>query len=533
MKPNNMIKTGLSKWVKTGMALTMVTGTLAACSGSNTPSDAENRVLRIGVLYGGSDSEPYFRQQYTDIYEYNHPNIKFEIVGAINYEDQRFQSTSPDEPAKQPDPYEKMKEMMTGQNPVDLVVIDYSMLRKFTQDNLLQPLDPLIAKDKFDLSDYVPTVIDGIKALGDNQVFALTPSFTSSALYYNKKIFADLGVEPPTDKMEWSEVFAKARQVANGEGEDRTFGFMLNRWSSDPYSDVQNYANALQLKMWDDKAENMMVNSEQWIKATEQIVSLYDEKIVPNQEFMNQMYEKISNEGGSDPFYGDLFVQGKVAMMVSDSTYVNELKKFSDNAASISNFEMVDWDIVTVPTSPNNPSAGGNIGLSQLMGINAKAQNAADAWEFIKFSNSKEWAKLKSRSNYELVARKEFLLPVGGMSYNIDAFTLLTPLPPATTNMDNIYSEKPNIWEVSNIGYQLFENIRDGSKTVAEAMAEWETRGNAILQGQSESGEGGGVARFSDDEEAKRKALEAASGEAEAEPATEATEETTEQATTE
>jgi multiple sugar transport system substrate-binding protein len=98
--------------------------------------------------------------------------------------------------------------------------------------------------------------------------------------------------------------------------------------------------------------------------------------------------------------------------------------------------------------------------------------------------------------------------------------------------MDNIYNEKPNIWEVSNIGYQLFENIKDGSKTIAEAMAEWETRGNAILQGQSESGEGGGIARPLDDE-VKRKALEAASGEAEAEPTTEATEETTEQATTE
>ncbi|MHA7963734.1 ABC transporter substrate-binding protein [Paenibacillus sp. CAU 1782] len=518
MKSNNVINMGLSKWLKTGMALTMVTGTLAACSGSNTPSDAENRVLRIGVLYSSSDNEPYFRQQYTDMFEFNHPNIQFEIVGAINYEDQRFQSTTSEEPVKQPDPYEKMKEMMTGTNPVDVVVIDYSMLRKFTQDNLLQPLDPLIAQDKFDLTDYVPTVIDGIKAVGDNQIFALTPTFTSSALYYNKKIFADHNIEPPTDKMEWSEVFNKARQVTSGEGADRTFGFMLNRWSSDPYNDVQNYANALQLKIWDDKAENMLVNSEQWINATEQIVSLYNEKIVPNQEFMNQMYEKISSEGGNDPFYGDLFVQGKVAMMVSDSSYVNELKRFSDNAGSINDFQMVDWDIVTVPTSPANPSAGGNIGLSQLMGINAKAQNADDAWEFIKFTNSKEWAKLKSRSNYEMVARKEYLLPVGGMSYNIDAFTLLTPLPP-TNSSDNIYNEKPGLWEVTNVGYQVFEGIRDGSKTVAEAMAEWETRGNAILQGQSEMGEdGGGVVRpFEGEVNMKEaEALKAASGEAEA-----------------
>src|SRR5690606_7027593 len=117
-----------------------------------------------------------------------------------------------------------------------------------------------ITQDKFDLSDYVPTVIEGIKAAGDNSIYALTPTFTSSALYYNKKIFADRGVEPPTDKMSWNDVFAKARQLADGEGLDRTFGFSFNRWTSDGFSDVQNYSSALQLRTWDDKGDKMLVN---------------------------------------------------------------------------------------------------------------------------------------------------------------------------------------------------------------------------------------------------------------------------------
>lgn len=489
---NNGLRRGkFSKWLSFGLSLTLMTGLLAACSGDSGSSGSENRVIRIGVLYGGSDNEPYFRQQYTDTYEIMHPNITFEIVGAVNYDDRRFETYDPEKPSEEPDPYEKMKEMLTGSNPVDVVVIDYSMLRRFTQDNLLQPLDPLIQKDKFDLSDYVPTVIEGIKAVGDNQIYALTPTFSSSALYYNKKIFIDKGVEPPADMMEWSDVLNKAREVSDGEGLDRTFGFAFNRWSTDGFSGVQQYISSLGLRMYDDNAEKMMVNSDGWKDAWETVTALYRDDIIPDQDYMNLYYEKLNESGGNDPFYGDLFAQGKVAMMIDGSYYVNELKRYSDNAAKIKDYEPLDWDVVTLPMHPSNPGVGGNIGLSQLMGINAKAPNAEDAWDFIKFMNGRDWAKMKSRSQYELVARKEFLQPIGGLSYNIDAFTKLRPLPPATVDENTLYQKNPHIWEAQHFGYMLFQDVMSGNKEVAEALAEWETKGNAALAGKGMEGDGG------------------------------------------
>lgn len=471
----------IRKFALISLTLAMLISLLAACSGGSEES-AEKRVLRVGVLYGGSDNEPYFRQQYTDMYEMSHPNIEFEIVGAINYDDQRFEQQDPSKPVTQPDPYEKMKEMLNGQNPVDVVVLDYNMLRRLTQDNLLQPLDPLVTQDKFDLSDYVPTVIDGIKAAGDGNLYALTPTFSSSALFYNKKMFTDAGVQPPTDKMQWADVLNLARQVAKGEGEDRKFGFAFSRGQSDGFNDTQIYSQALQLKMWDDKGEKMLVNSDQWEQVWNTVSSLNKEQIIPNQEYYNKMYEKQSAEGGFDPFYGDLFIKGKVAMTIGDYGYINELKRAADNASKIKDFEPVDWDVVTVPVHPNDPDVGGSIYLSQLMGINSKAQNDKDAWDFIKYSNSKEWAKLKSRSLYEMVARKEFLKPIGGLQYNMEAFTTLKPLPPTSTDADKLYREKPGIWEAQNPGYELFQEVIKGTKTSREALAEWETRGNAVLE---------------------------------------------------
>lgn len=522
MSKKSQIKSRFSRWTMIAMTLTLLIGLLSACSGGNDPSKAEASVIRIGMLYSSADQEPYFRQQFTDMYEMQNPNVSFELVGAINYDDQRYTQSEPGKEPEQPDPYEKMKEMLTGQNPVDVVVLDYNMLRRFTQDNLLQPLDPMIQKDKFDISDYVPTVIDGIKSVGDNNIYALTPTFTSSALFYNKKIFADMNIEPPTDKMQWEEIFAKARQVANGEGSDRVFGFSFNRWSNDPFNDANTYSNSLQLRVYDEKGEKMLVNSDQWNSVWESVYALHKDKIVPDQQFMNEMYEKRSStpDAPMSPFFGDLFLSGQLAMTISESYYVNELRKANDNAATIPDFEMIDWDVVTVPVSPSNPESGGNIGLSQLMGINSKAQNPDGAWDFIKFSNSKEWAKLKSRSNYELVARKEFLKPVGDMTYNIDAFTMLKPLPPVTNNDEKLYREKPGIWQAQSFGYELFQEVMNGTKDIKQALAEWETKGNAALQQTNEGGGDGPIDIMPMPRMTEEEAVKAAAGEISVEEAT-------------
>jgi len=127
---------------------------------------------------------------------------------------------------------------------------------------------------------------------------------------------------------------------------------------------------------------------------------------------------------------------------------------------------------------------------SSLTAINAKAQNPDDAWNYVKFINGREWAKLKSRSMYELPARKEFLKPPAGLSFNLDAFTTLKPVPPANIDNEKIYRDNPNIWQVENIGRMKFQEVIEDKKTVKEALAEWETEGNAVLQNKTNPGDG-------------------------------------------
>ena len=468
------------------LSLGLLTTVLAACSKGDGDSSAERRVLRVGFMYSNSDNEQYLRQQFTDGYELTHPDIDIEIAAAINYDDQRFEEPSKDpaKPNQQPDPYEKMKELLVGKNPVDVVVLESSYLKRAVQDNLLKQLDPLIQESKFDIEDFVPTVINGIKDAGDNNLYALTPTFNSSALFYNKKMFMDAGVPVPVDNMQWSDVFDLARRVAKGDGKDRKFGFSFNRWSGDPFNDSQNYAAPLQLKMFDNKGEKMTVDTPQWAKVWKDVLALYTDKIVPSQTDMNVVYDGMAQgkEGVFNPFQGDLFINGRIAMMIGGYDYINELAKAKDYSTKNKAIPTVDWDVVTIPTFPEAPGIGGNIYLNNLMAINAKAQNSDDAWDFIQFNNSKEWAKLRSRSTYEMVARKSFLKPKDGMDYNIAAFYTLKPVPPQDIELEKLYREKQNLYQVNSIGQPLFQEVLEKKKTVEAALKEWQTKGDAMLQ---------------------------------------------------
>ncbi|MBB6673180.1 ABC transporter substrate-binding protein [Cohnella nanjingensis] len=484
MKPHNK---KIRRVVAGGMALSMLVPLLAACSSGDNKDPNNRHTLRIGTMYGSSQDEYWFRQQYTDLFEYSHNNIDIEIVPAIDYTENQFE-----EPEKQQQPVDqlaKVKAIMTGANPVDIMIIDQpSLLSQLVQENLVKPLDPMIKEDKIDTTAFVPTVIDGIKELGgDNQLYALTPTFMPSALYYNKTLFQKAGVELPTDGMSWDDVFNMAKRLASGKGgKDGTYGFTFNQWGgSDPYSDVTNYVAPLKMKIYDDKAEKMTVNTDQWANAWTKIVDLYKNHVVPTQEDMQAIYSSQQNNDGKgiyNPYQNQLFFMGKSAMMIGQYNMLNDIETFNKNYEKLK-MPKLEWDVVTVPQFTNEaPGIGTNINLSTLSAINAKAANPDDAWEFVKFMNGEEWAKFKSRSSYEMPSRKAFIKPRDGMTYNLDAFTKLKPAPQKSLSETKIEQERQNLYLIGQLGQTEFNKVMQGQKTVKEALKEFEEKGNDLLQ---------------------------------------------------
>jgi multiple sugar transport system substrate-binding protein len=465
--------------------LMVMTTVLAACSGGSPSGDGtytpDTRVLRIGILSGDSSNE-YVRGQYTDSFEMlQRGEVKVEVVPATNYTDNYYAPPEEDSDTsyynngKQ---YERLLTLLDGEAPVDVVLLENGelpLLRQLVRDNKLKQLDPLIADNNFDLSDFSSTVLEGMRDAGDGNLYALAPSFTTSALFYNRAIFQEQGIQPPTDQMTWEEVLSLAKQVTHGEGKDRVYGFSASRYSEwDPSFAIDMMAAQSKLKLYDDQGENMTINTPQWEKIFTEAYSLYEENVWPTQAVI---YGEDQDYNSYDK--GDFFMSGRLAMTLSNFGYVSELEQYARGAESNALLTPLDWDVVTVPVQPEAMDTGVGTAFTGLVAINAKALNPSDAWNYVSFLNGPEWAKLKSRSTGGLMSRLS-AQDLTNATYHREAFNLLRPLPP--TGDMTFDDTHPGIYNVNSLAYGIFDQIKAGDFSLQEGIAEWEKQGNDILR---------------------------------------------------
>lgn len=466
------------KWRKAAsliLAIVMVTGLLAACGGNNEPARGdEERVLRIAVSSGyNPDWGNYIRQEYTELFEFVHENITVEFVENVQ---SNYYYSSPSE-EEQKTPMQILKEELEGANPPDVIIMDYTHMAELIRENHLAPLDSLMQSSQMNTDEFVPAVVNALKAASDDgQFYGLAPMFTSSVLAYNKSLFTEKGLAFPTDGMTWDEAFNLARQVSGGEGEDRVYGFSFSNYRyNDVFYDMSIYSAPLELRYWDENGERMLVNTPEWKKVWQTIADLKNEKVLPEPHDWSQ---PMTDTG---PFSHNSILSGKVAMAVVHDWDLNEIINANRNAATIENFEPIDWDIVSVPYHPEKPFVGGQVYLNGIMGIAANAQNSEDAWKFIEFIMGERWAQQKSKSSQSLMTWQKYNTPRSGLDYNMEAFYQNMPAPPVQDDSE-LYQRMPDIWQAQNIGYQKLQEVLNNDKTVDEALAEWETEGNAILQ---------------------------------------------------
>lgn len=460
------------KWFTITLSLLLLVPMIAACAQKQGGSQNQEQVLRIAI--GSYFDEQSFRQQFTELFQFAHQNITLEIVPTMD--EGRYWGGPMQEGTERPkEPFEILMEMMNGDNPPDVVMFDYNQLPTLVNENLLLQLDPLITKDKFDVDGIVPTVIDGIKSIGDGKLYALAPFFYSSAMIYNKGIFDTVGIDYPHDNMTWDEVFDLALRLTQPEGDNPRYGFSFNTSYPNLYYGMEQYSAPLQLRTFNDDLTKLTVNTDQWERVWSTIFRLKEQNIVPPMPD----YSRPRPMAEDQPFSYDDFLSGRLAMSLIDYGQLDQIINVNKYADRYPGYTPISWDVVTVPSHPDKPNVGGNIYMNGVMGINTRAQNPDAAWEFIKFINSDEWAKLKSSGSYQMVSRKEHIKAPDGLDFNIEAFFKNIPSPMDTRN---IYREVPGIYTVLNIGNEVFEKVVSGDMSVKEALEEWQTRGDTQLQ---------------------------------------------------
>src|SRR5262245_51402484 len=158
-------------------------GALSACAvGAGSPGAPAAGALKGQITLYGWDQEPISgtRKRAMDGFRARYPELGVEQVstGAAG---QVY--------------FEKVQALIAGDAAPDMFIIRDSDLPSFTTNKLAMNLDPLVKRDKYDLSDFPKGAIEGYRYQGG--LYGLPDNITSNGYFVNLDLFKRAGVEPP------------------------------------------------------------------------------------------------------------------------------------------------------------------------------------------------------------------------------------------------------------------------------------------------------------------------------------------------
>lgn len=112
----------------------------------------------------------------------------------------------------------------------DVYLVDGPLTASYAARGHLHPLDDLLADE---LDRFLPTTLE--QGAFDGQLFAMPLGTSSQLLFYNKRLFAEAGIEEPSadpdSRMTWEELLSIAQELTKPENSQ--FGFAFE--NTNPY----------------------------------------------------------------------------------------------------------------------------------------------------------------------------------------------------------------------------------------------------------------------------------------------------------
>jgi len=190
-------------------------------------------------------------------------------------------------------------------------------------------------------------------------------------LYYNKKMFADAGLQPPTT---WQELQAAAKKLTDPA--KKQYGMVLEGAS---YTESVHFAFIFGLQNGGqafDASGKPTFTSPGMVAGVKQYVDLVGKDKVVNPS--NVQYKNGPESSGD-------FAKSKVAMLMSQNN--------ADNTLQADGMKSSEYGVVPIPAPSPLPAGGKDIG-SHVAGINISifknTKNQAAALQFVKFMTSME-----------------------------------------------------------------------------------------------------------------------------------------------
>ncbi len=233
--------------------------------------------------------------------------------------------------------------------------------RYMSNDMLMDLTDKIAESDKIDISKY-PEDITELYTYEDKN-YAVPKDVDTIALWYNKTMFDEAGLEYPTADWTWDDLYEAAKALTK----DGVYGFGCSATNNQAgyYNLIYDMGGYV---INDDKTASGY-DDPNTIKAMQYFEKMIQEGIMPSQETMSESAEDV------------LLGSGSLAMTTQGSWM---LSAFKENEYIAENCDCVEL--------PKDAASGKRVSIYNGLGWAASADtpNADEAWQLIEYLGSQE-----------------------------------------------------------------------------------------------------------------------------------------------
>ncbi|MFD1179376.1 ABC transporter substrate-binding protein [Paenibacillus puldeungensis] len=422
---------------------------------SSGPAKETEQPSTLKVMYF---DESYFFQQYGDLFTMKHPNIDIQVVST-----QAIDNSGKD--------YKKAFDEFVEKEQPDVILLPNNNFASYASEGKLAELDTLIERDKFNTESFFPGMLEQMKELGGGKLYGMSPYFYQEAIIYNVDLFKKYGVDVPHDGMSWQELLDLARRFpTDGDDKSRVYGYGTE-YSLGVSALGQAIGRTEGLTDVNPDTLKVTVDTDSWKKAYQTAIDAMNSKAV---------YSPKDNgfSGSMEDYYKtQMFLMGRMAITRGDPYILENLK---DAKNAVKNYKPFQVGIVAGPVDPTQPDSTRDASPGDIFAIKANSPNTDAAWEFLKFINGDEFAKIKSKSigSNGLLSRMGYLKEYEGTS--LEPYYKLKPILDGTLKSNNKIPNKFHN-EFETILDKEIGQVLDKKKSLDDALKAIQQQGQAAL----------------------------------------------------
>lgn len=320
--------------------------------------------------------------------------------------------------------------------------------RYMSNDMLLDLTDKIADSDLIDPANY-PEDIWGLYTY-DEKYYAVPKDVDTIALWYNKAMFEEAGLDYPTADWTWDDLIEAAKKLTKEDGSQYGLAVRNDNNQAGYYNMIYDNGGYI---INDDKTKSGW-DDPKTIEAMEVLEGWIKDGVMPPIETMSENGEDV------------LFQSGKVAMVLQGSWMV---AAYRDNEYTAENCDVVEL--------PKNAATGRRASVYNGLGwaASANGKNTENAWKLIEYLGSEKAQKKQAELGVTMSAYKGTSDGwASSAEFNLQAYLNM---------MEDMeirpYSKSTVTWE--NEDNEILKSVYMGEKSMADACKEMADQMNEKL----------------------------------------------------